>query len=147
MDAIRAKSLRLTAAHDRAGRTSTAGRVGSPREEARRGGTVCLDVPDAERVCQALLASDVLLDYRPGVGLRLAPHFYTREDEVDAVVRRIRDELGRGSELARRRSDAFGHTFRTVSSLLPRNVQRRRASARQNHHRKQPQTSGPVAGC
>jgi selenocysteine lyase/cysteine desulfurase len=32
------------------------------------------------------------------VGLRLAPHFYTREDEVDAVVRRIRDELGRDSK-------------------------------------------------
>jgi kynureninase len=69
--------------------------VGSPRETSRRGGTVCLDVPNAERVCQALLASDVLLDYRPGVGLRLAPHFYTRDDEVDQVMKRVREEVTR----------------------------------------------------
>lgn len=94
VDAIRAKSLRLTARMI-AWADEYDWRVGSPREEARRGGTVCLDVPGAERVCQALLASDVLLDHRPGVGLRLAPHFYTREDEVDVVVRRIRDELAR----------------------------------------------------
>ena len=88
--AIRAKSLRQTgrllALADEYGL-----RVGSPREAARRGGTVCLDVPDAERACQRLLASDVLLDHRPGVGLRLAPHFYTRDDEVDEVMRRVRD--------------------------------------------------------
>jgi kynureninase len=94
VDAIRAKSLRLTARMI-AWADEYGWRVGSPREEARRGGTVCLDVPGAERVCQALLASDVLLDHRPGVGLRLAPHFYTREDEVDVVARRIRDELAR----------------------------------------------------
>ena len=94
--AIREKSLRLTARMI-AWADEYGWPLGSPREEARRGGTVCLDVPDAERVCQALLAGDVLLDHRPGVGLRLAPHFYTREDEVDAVVRRIRDELGRDS--------------------------------------------------
>jgi kynureninase len=92
--AIREKSLRLTgrmiAWADEYGWP-----LGSPREPERRGGTVCLNVPQAERVCQALLARDVLLDHRPGVGLRLAPHFYTREDEVDAVMRRIREESER----------------------------------------------------
>jgi len=70
-------------------------RVVSPREPERRGGTVCLDVPRAAEVCQALLASDVLLDHRPGVGLRMAPHFYTRDDEVDLVMRRVREEVRR----------------------------------------------------
>jgi hypothetical protein len=37
----------------------------------------------------------VLLDHRPGVGLRLAPHFYTRDDEVDLVMRRVREEARR----------------------------------------------------
>jgi kynureninase len=69
--------------------------LGSPRGDARRGGTVVLDVPGAEAACLALLASDVLLDYRPGVGLRLAPHFYTRDDEVDLVMERVRDEVRR----------------------------------------------------
>src|SRR5262249_22081089 len=71
--------------------------VVSPRDALRRGGTVVLDVPHAERVCDALLASDVLLDARPGVGLRLAPHFYTRDDEVDLVMRRVRDEARRAA--------------------------------------------------
>jgi len=88
-EALREKSLRLTgrllALADEHGLS-----VVSPREEARRGGTVCLDVPSAERVCARLLAEDVLLDFRPGVGIRLAPHHYTRDDEVDEVMRRVR---------------------------------------------------------
>jgi kynureninase len=90
--AIREKSLRLT------GRMLELAdeqgfRVGSPREESRRGGTVVLDVPNAEKACATLLAEDVLLDVRPGVGLRLAPHFYTRDDEVDEVMRRVREAV------------------------------------------------------
>ena len=96
VDAIRAKSLRLTRRMiDWADEFGW--RLGSPRDDARRGGTVCLDVPEAARVCQALLAADVLLDHRPGVGLRLAPHFYTREDEVDQVVKRVREEVARAT--------------------------------------------------
>ena len=94
--AIREKSLRQTgrmlALADDYGFS-----VGSPREPERRGGTVCLDVPDAERVCETLLAEDVLCDFRPGVGLRLAPHFYTRDDEVDRVMRRVRELVPRAS--------------------------------------------------
>ena len=88
-EALREKSLRLTgrllALADEHGF-----KVGSPREPASRGGTVCLDVPNAEKVCARLLADDVLLDFRPGVGIRLAPHHYTRDDEVDEVMRRVR---------------------------------------------------------
>jgi kynureninase len=90
--AIREKSLRQTARlialADEYGF-----RVGSPREAAQRGGTVVLDVPNAEAVTNALLAGDVLLDFRPGVGIRLAPHFYTRDDELDEVMQRVRDEV------------------------------------------------------
>ena len=93
-DAIRGKSLRQTgrmiALADDFGL-----RVTSPREPSRRGGTVVLDVPNAEAACTALLASDVLLDHRPGVGLRLAPHFYTRDDEVDLVMARVREAVQR----------------------------------------------------
>ena len=69
--------------------------LGSPREAARRGGTVVLDAPHAAEVCAALLAADVLLDFRPGVGLRLAPHFYTGDGEIDRVMERVRDEARR----------------------------------------------------
>jgi kynureninase len=96
VNAIRAKSLRQT------GRmlelaTEFGFHVGSPLRAEDRGGTVCLDIPHAEAICSALLADDVLLDYRPGVGLRLAPHFYTRDDEVERVMHRVREELARRS--------------------------------------------------
>lgn len=94
--AIREKSLRQTARlialADDAGF-----RVGSPREATARGGTVVLAVPNAERVTNALLAGDVLLDFRPDVGIRLAPHFYTRDDELDEVMRRVREEVKRAA--------------------------------------------------
>jgi kynureninase len=70
-------------------------RLVSPRAAEDRGGTVGLEVPHAGEVCAALLAGDVLLDFRPGVGLRLAPHFYTRDDEVEDVMKRVRDEVRR----------------------------------------------------
>jgi kynureninase len=91
-EAIREKSLRLTERM-----LSLADEMGfravSPREPVRRGGTVCLDVPRAERVCARLLEGGVLLDHRPGVGLRLAPHHYTRDDEVDEVMARVREAV------------------------------------------------------
>jgi kynureninase len=94
-EALREKSLRQTARllalADEYGFT-----VGSPREAARRGGTVCLDVPNAEQVCARLLADDVLLDFRPGVGIRLAPHHYTRDDELDEVMSRVRRAVDAG---------------------------------------------------
>jgi kynureninase len=90
---IREKSLRLTERMIRLADESGF-RVVSPREPERRGGTVVLDVPHAERVCQEALKRELLLDHRPGVGLRLAPHFYTREDEVDAAMHLLRRLVG-----------------------------------------------------
>jgi len=91
MERVRAKSTRQThaliAAADARG-----WRVNAPRDDARRGGTVALDVPHAYEVSQALLARDVLVDYRPDAGIRVAPHFYTRDEEVDAALGAI-DEI------------------------------------------------------
>jgi kynureninase len=94
MDAVRAKSERQTerliALADARGFA-----VSAPRETARRGGTVAFDVPHAREVSRALLARDVIVDYRPGAGIRVAPHFYTRDDEVESVVEIIDDILAR----------------------------------------------------
>jgi kynureninase len=85
MAAIRAKSTRQTARlielADARGWT-----VNAPRDPARRGGTVAIDVPNAYAVSQALLARDVVIDYRPGAGIRIAPHFYTTDAELEACV-------------------------------------------------------------
>jgi kynureninase len=36
----------------------------------------------------------VLVDYRPGAGIRVAPHFYTSDDEVQRTVSELRSVLG-----------------------------------------------------
>jgi kynureninase len=85
MEAIRAKSMRQTARlvelADLRGY-----KVSAPRNPERRGGTVAFDVPHGAEVAQALLARDVIIDYRPGAGIRVAPHFYTSDDEVERAV-------------------------------------------------------------
>ena len=91
IQAIRAKSVRQTSRlielADARGFAVTVA-----REPDRRGGTVAFDVPHAREVAQALLARDVIVDYRPGAGIRIAPHFYTSDDELDAAVQAI-DEI------------------------------------------------------
>jgi kynureninase len=61
----------------------------SPRAAHERGGSVVLDVPNGYEVTRELLRRDVLVDYRPGAGIRLAPHFYTKDEELDFAVREI----------------------------------------------------------
>ena len=74
---IRAKSIRQTS--DLIALAEAAGfPINSPRDSSQRGGTVTLDVPNGYEVTQELLRRDVLVDYRPGAGIRVAPHFYTK---------------------------------------------------------------------
>jgi kynureninase len=92
--AIRAKSRRQTerliALADARGYATHA-----PRDAERRGGTVAFSVPHAFEVSQALLARDIVVDYRPDAGIRIAPHFYTDDAEVEHVVHAIDDILER----------------------------------------------------
>jgi kynureninase len=94
--AIRDKSLRLTsrliALADARGY-----RVNAPRDPERRGGTVALDVPHGYEVAQQLLSRNVLVDYRVGAGIRIAPHFFTSEEELELAVSEIDSALESGS--------------------------------------------------
>jgi kynureninase len=58
---------------------------------------VAVDVPDGYHVCQALLADDVIVDYRPGAGIRIAPHFFTKDEECTAAVDKIADIVATGA--------------------------------------------------
>jgi kynureninase len=95
VERIRKKSQRQTerviAAVDAAGYT-----LRSPRDPARRGGSVCFDFPGSERVAAALNKTGFLCDHRPGAGIRMAPHFYNSDEECDrfmAEVERLRKAL------------------------------------------------------
>lgn len=68
-------------------------RVNSPRRAEQRGGSVILDVPHAGEVVRELSARDVLVDFRPGAGIRIGPHFFNTDDEVEAVVAEIKSIL------------------------------------------------------
>jgi kynureninase len=65
--------------------------VNSPREPHRRGGHVTIDPGDAERIHKELITRGFIVDYRPGSGIRVAPHFYNTADECAAIV----DEMTR----------------------------------------------------
>ncbi len=92
VEAIRAKSLRMTQkVIDRCDQHGFALR--SPRESVIRGNHVSIDVPHGYEVCQVLNASDVVCDFRPNAGIRLSPHFYTRDEEAVAAVDAIADAL------------------------------------------------------
>ena len=64
--------------------------INSPNNPAERGGTVVIDVPNGYEVTKELSRRDFLADYRPGAGIRVAPHFYTKDEELDLIIREIR---------------------------------------------------------
>jgi kynureninase len=105
IEAVRAKSTRQTGLLMELA-DARGYRVHAPRDPARRGGTVAFDVPHGREVAQCLLARDIVIDYRPGAGIRVAPHFYTSDEELDAAVGAIDEVLATGAwrEFADRQS-------------------------------------------
>ena len=71
--------------------------VHAPRDPERRGGTVAFDVPHGYEVAQYLLARDIVVDYRPNAGIRVAPHFYTSDAELEHAVAAIDEALTTGA--------------------------------------------------
>ena len=61
-------------------------RVNCPADPAQRGGAVMIGVEDPERAAAALRARGILVDWRPGAGLRFGPHFFNTDDEVRAAL-------------------------------------------------------------
>jgi kynureninase len=83
--AIRDRSLALTRRIiDRA--VAAGYRLNTPLDDRERGGSVILDVPEASAVADGLIQRGVIVDYRPGAGIRMAPHFYNTEQEIDHAM-------------------------------------------------------------
>jgi kynureninase len=71
--------------------------VVSPRNPARRGGTVTVSVHEFAAVHAELEARGVLCDFRPDSGIRLGPHFYNTDDEIRFAVDQIAEILETGA--------------------------------------------------
>src|SRR5881275_1271662 len=91
--AIREKSVRQTAAlivlAEEAGF-----RVTSPKDPAQRGGTITVWDDNAAAITKELIRREFIVDYRPGAGVRISPHFYTKDEELELVIaemKKIRD--------------------------------------------------------
>ena len=89
VDRIRAKSKRQIALLvELAGDQGL--KINTPRDPERRGGMICVDFPGSERVHDQLLRRGYLVDWRPGSGIRLSPHFYTSDGEIESIMDEIR---------------------------------------------------------
>jgi kynureninase len=65
--------------------------VRTPRDRTERGGVVNVGVGDqAEKIAEALFERDVCVDYR-GDGIRVSPHFFNTEADIDRLFRALRD--------------------------------------------------------
>ena len=91
--AIRERSLALTRRLIDAARASGY-RLNTPLDDHERGGSVIIDVPNGSAVADELIRRHVIIDYRPGAGIRVAPHFYNTEDEIDRAMHTLADIVG-----------------------------------------------------
>jgi kynureninase len=98
VERIRANSLRQTALlidlAEEAGFE-----LRSPREPERRGGTVTLCLPEFEAVQRALGEREIICDFRPGAGIRLGPHFFTTDEELEYALRAMSEIVASGAHL------------------------------------------------
>ena len=65
----------------------------SPADPERRGGSVMLGADDPERLEADLARRHILVDWRPGV-LRVSPHFFNTDEEVEDALKALGTLLG-----------------------------------------------------
>ena len=96
VEAIRRRSLGLTDLLIRLADEAEF-EVTSQRDQARRGASVTIRVPGFEGVHKELAERQILCDFRPDVGLRLGPHFFNSEDELEHAIATIGEILAAGA--------------------------------------------------
>jgi kynureninase len=96
VDRIRANSLRQTQLLIDGADARGFG-VRSPRDPERRGGTVTVNVPGFEAVHKELSERQILCDFRPDAGIRLGPHYFNTDDELEHALDQIAQILATGA--------------------------------------------------
>jgi kynureninase len=88
VERIRANSLRQTELL--IGLARAAGfELSGPTSPERRGGTVTVRVDEFAAVHRELTERQILCDFRPGAGIRIGPHYFTADEELEDVVAQI----------------------------------------------------------
>ena len=91
--AIRERSLSLTRRIIDA--AAAAGyRLNTPLDDRERGGSVIIDAPNAAAAAEELIRRGVIVDHRPGAGIRMAPHIYNTEPEIDHAMATLKEIAG-----------------------------------------------------
>jgi kynureninase len=65
--------------------------VTSPKHASQRGGTVTIAHEHAAAITRELIAREFIVDYRPGAGVRVSPHFYTSDEELELLIDELKD--------------------------------------------------------
>ena len=96
VERIREKSVRQTtrliALAEEAGFTVT-----SPKSSADRGGTITIGHDDAAQITKELIRREFIVDYRPGAGVRVSPHFYNTDEELELVIAEMKSICDTGA--------------------------------------------------
>jgi kynureninase len=89
VDRIREKSMRQTDYLIRL--AEEAGfEVTSPKIATQRAGTVTVAHEHAAAMAKELIRREFIIDYRPGAGIRISPHFYTKDEELELVIQEMK---------------------------------------------------------
>jgi kynureninase len=90
LEKIRAKNVRQT--NYLIGLAEEAGfKVTSPKDAAQRGGTITVAHEHAAAMAKELIRREFIIDYRPGAGIRISPHFYTTDNELELVIQEMKN--------------------------------------------------------
>jgi kynureninase len=69
-------------------------KVNTPRDVNQRGGSVMIHVDDGPAMVKRLAERKVFVDCRPGVGLRMSPHFFNTDEEVREALEILAQLMG-----------------------------------------------------
>lgn len=65
-------------------------KVTSPRAASQRGGTITVAHEHAAAMAKELIRREFIIDYRPGAGIRISPHFYTSDNELEMIIQEMK---------------------------------------------------------
>jgi kynureninase len=63
--------------------------VRTPKDPKRRNGMVCLQFDGSQQAVQRLVERGIVVDWRPDCGLRMGPHFYNTDEDIDTFFEAV----------------------------------------------------------